>query len=204
MSKTTETEAETTEAAVEAALEELGVERDQVAIEILEEPNKGLLGLRKARARVKVTVVDIEDVAKAVVEGLLDKMGAEAKVTIHREGEELWLTISGNSLAWLIGHHGYTLDALQVLAQSMISRQMKSPARVVLDIEDYRARRKKEIQSLAERTIGAALARNEAISLRPMNAFERKIVHLVAAEYEGVSSMSAGVDPNRFVIITPT
>ena len=203
MGKTIETEAETTEEAIGAALEELGAERSQVEIEILEEPNKGLLGLRKARARVRVTVLDGDDVAKMVVEGLLDKMGVDGTVTTHRDGDELWLTISGDSLAWLIGHHGYTLDALQVLVQSIVSRQMQSPARLVLDIEDYRARRKREIKSLAERTIGTVLARNEAISMRPMTAYERKIVHLVVGEYEGVASISTGVDPNRFVIITP-
>ncbi|MDP1808553.1 MAG: RNA-binding cell elongation regulator Jag/EloR [Actinomycetota bacterium] len=203
MSKATETEAETTEEAIGAALEELGAERDQVEVEILEEPNKGLLGLRKARARVRVTVLDGEDVAKTAVEGLLAKMGVDGTVTTHRDGDELWLTIGGDSLAWLIGHHGYTLDALQVLVQAMVSRQIKSPARLVLDIEDYRARRKREIKSLAERTIGTVLARNEAISMRPMNAYERKIVHLVVGEYEGVASISTGVDPNRFVIITP-
>lgn len=203
MSKTIETEAETIDEAIEAALKELGVERDQVEIEILDEPNKGLLGLRKARARVRVTVLDAEDLAKTTVEGLLDKMGAEGTVTTHRDGDELWLTINGDSLAWLIGHHGYTLDALQVLVQSIVSRQIKSPARLVLDIEDYRARRKREIESLAERTIGTVLARNDAISMRPMNAYERKLVHLVVSEYEGVVSLSTGTDPDRFVIIAP-
>jgi len=203
MGKTTETEADTTEEAIEAALAELGAGRDEVEIEILEEPNKGLLGLRKAKARVRVTVLDRDEVAKTVVEGILAEMGVEATITAHREGDELWLTISGDSSAWLIGHHGYTLDALQVLVQSITSRQLQSPARVVLDIEDYRARRKKEIQSLAERTIGAVLARNEAISMRPMNAYERKIVHLAVGAYEGVVSISTGADPNRFVIIAP-
>ncbi len=198
-----EIEAETTEEAIEAALAELGVGRDQVKIEILEEPNKGLLGLRRAKARVKATILDGDDVAGPVVEELLRNLGAEAEITISREGEETWIALSGDSLSWLIGHHGYTLDALQILAQAMISRQTQKPARIVLDIEGYRARRKKEIQSLAERTIGKVLARQEAISLRPMNAYERKLVHLAAADYEGVTSVSTGVDPNRFVIIMP-
>ena|SRR3989304_1889735 len=202
--RTIETEAETTEDAIEAALAELGVDRDQAQIEILEEPNKGLLGLRKAKARVKVTVLDNEAVAKTVMEETLRALGAEASISVQREGDEFWLTLAGDSLAWLIGHHGYTLDAVQTLVQAIISRRTKAAAKIVVDIEGYRARRKKEIQAVAERTIGKALARQEAISLRPMNAFERKVVHLVAGEYEGVTSASTGVDPNRFVIISPT
>ena len=203
MGKSVETEAETTEEAIESALAELGVERERVEIEILEEPNKGLLGLRKGRARIKATVLGGEDVAGTIVEEFLQKLGAKAEVSVYQEDDETWVSLTGDSLAWLIGHHGLTLDAFQVLAQAMISRQTQSPARVVIDIEGYRARRKKETQSIAERTIGKVLAGQEAISLKPMNAYERKIVHLAAGEYEGVSSISTGVDPNRFVIIMP-
>lgn len=204
MKKSIESEAETTEQAIEDALEELGVKREQVAVEIIEQPNKGLLGLRKAKAKVKLTVVNVEAAAETVITELIENLGVEATLEIHREGDELWITLGGDSLAWLIGHHGQTLDALQVLASSIISRRLKRSARIVVDVEGYRERRRKDVKAVAERTIGKVLARKEAISLRPMNAQDRKVVHLVVSEYEGATSASTGVDPNRFVIISPT
>lgn len=203
MNTTIEVEAETTDEAIEAALAELGVGRDQVVVEIVEEPNKGLLGLRKAKAKVRVTVLDVEGAARATVEGLLEHLGVEAAVSTYREDEELWVVLEGESLSWLIGHHGQTLDAIQTLVQSIIGGRLKTAARVIVDVEGYRSRRKKEVKAVAERTIGKVLAGREALSLRPMNAYERKLVHIVAGEYDGVTSISTGIDPDRFVIITP-
>jgi len=203
MNKIVETEAETTEEAIEAALAELGVGRDRVEVEIVEEPNKGLLGLRKAKAKVRVTVLDVDEAARTTVEELLEHLGVEAAVSTYREDEELWVTLQGEALSWLIGHHGQTLDAIQTLVQSIIGGRIKSAARVIVDVEGYRARRKKEVKAVAERTIGKVLAGREALSMRPMNAYERKLVHLVAGEYDGITSISTGIDPERFVIITP-
>lgn len=198
-----QTEGETTEEAINIALEELGVDRSQVEIEVLEEPNKGLLGLRKARAKVRVRVLDGAAASVGAVEELVQKLAAEATISTHREDEELWITLSGDNLAWLIGYHGQTLDALQVLVSAMISKKTKMPAKAIIDIEGYRQRRKREVQSLAERTIGKVLATQKPISLRPMSAVERKTVHVVAGQYDSVVSESAGFDPDRYVVISP-
>jgi len=203
MKKSVESEAETTEQAIESGLEELGVNREQVAVEVIEQPNKGLLGLRKAKAKVRLTVVDVEAAAETTIKELLENLNTEATFDTHREADELWITLRGEASAWLIGHHGQTLDALQVLTTSIINRKLKRSSRVVIDVEGYRERRKKDVKAIAERTVGKVMARQEAISLRPMNAQDRKVVHLVVGEYDGVISASTGGDPNRFVIISP-
>ncbi len=203
MKNTVEAEAGTTEEAIEIALDELDVDRDRVSIEVLEEPNKGLLGLRKVKAKVRVTIVDNETEARAVIEELLVNLGVEANIETRYENGILWMKLTGESLSWLIGHHGQTLDAVQVLVGSIVSRRLKKSARLIVDIEGYREKRQKEVKSTAERTVGQVLGTGEAISLDPMTAMERKLVHLVVGEYGGASSASMGVEPNRFVVISP-
>ena len=203
MNNVIETEGETKEEAIEEALKELGVERDKAKIEILEEPNKGLLGLRKSKARVRVSMVDHESIVVEVIEEMLKNFGVEATIETRYEENYLWATLSGKSLSWMIGHHGQTLDAIQVLVGAIIGCKLKESARVIVDVEGYRERSQKEVRAMAERTVGKVLARGEAISLRPMNALERKLVHLVVAEYGGAKSSSIDTEPNRFVIISP-
>ncbi len=203
MSRSVDIAGDTQEEAVAAALEELGATRDEVEVEIVEEQGKGLLGLRKAKTTVRVTIVERGSVAAGVVKDILAYAGVEASVEAATEDDETWVRVSGDDLAWLIGHHGKTLDALQVLAGAISSKKTKAPARMIVDVEGYREQRKKEIHSLTERTIGKVIAREEAISLRPMSAMERKMVHVVAGQYEGVTSISKGFDPDRFVIISP-
>lgn len=203
MKDAVEAEAGTTEEAIEIALDELGADRDRVSIEVLEEPNKGLLGLRKVKAKVRVTIVDNETEARVVIEEMLLNLGVEATIETRFENGILWMKLTGESLSWLIGHHGQTLDAIQVLVSSIVGRRLKKSARLIVDIEGYREKRQKEVKSMAERTVGQVLGKDEAISLSPMTALERKLVHLVVGEYAGASSVSMGDEPNRFVIISP-
>jgi spoIIIJ-associated protein len=203
MDNTIQTEGETTQEAIDSALEQLGVGLEEVKVEVLEEPNKGLLGLRKGKAKVRVTLLDEDEIAKGVVEEIVVQLGAEASVEAVRREEQLWISLTGDSLAWLIGRHGRTLDALQVVAGAIVNKKAKRSVKMVVDVEGYRDRRKNEIQELAQRTIEKVLARREPISLRPMSPIERKAVHLTVAEHDGVESMSAGAEPDRFVIISP-
>lgn len=203
MKNAIQAEGESVQEAIDAALDELGVGPDEVEVEILEESNKSLLGLRKGKAKVLVTVKDEEAIAVRVVEEIVELLGVPVSIGTRTNDDELWVTINGEALAWLIGHHGKTLDALQVLVGAIINKRMKAQVRVVVDVEGYRAQRREEIFSLAEKTIGRVLAGQEPISLRPMSATERKTVHLTASQHEGVTSFSSGTDPDRYVIIAP-
>ncbi len=203
MKNSVQAEGESVQEAVDVALQELGVGSDEVEVEIIEEANKGLLGLRKGRAKVLVTVKDHEQASRAVIEELIQALGIDVTVESYFDDDELWMVIKGESLSWLIGHHGRTLDALQVLVGAIVNKRMKAPVRVTIDVEGYRAQRKQEVRALAETTIDEALAHQEAIALRPMSAMERKTVHMTAGQHEDVTSMSEGVDPERYVVITP-
>lgn len=204
MVNSVQAEGDSAQEAIDAALEELGVGPEEVEIEIVEEATKGLLGLRRGRARVIVTIKDHGYIAQTVVEEIADLLGFEASIEIYEEDDETWVAISGESLAWLIGHHGRTLDALQVLVGAIVNKRMKASVRVILDVEGYRSRRKREVKEIAERTIGKVLAQREHIALRPMSAMERKIVHMTAGQYDGVSTISEGSEPERYVVIEPT
>ena len=203
MGNSVQAEGDSAQEAIDAALEELGVGPEGVDIEIVEEANKGLLGLRKGRARVIVTVKDHGYIAETIIEEIADLLEVDVSIETYVEDDETWVAISGESLAWLIGHHGRTLDALQVIVGAIVNKRMKAPVRVILDVEGYRARRKREVREIAERTIGKVLARREHIALRPMSAMERKIVHMTAGQYDGVSTISEGSEPERYVVIEP-
>lgn len=205
MDKVLEMEGQTVEEAIDQALEKLGTSRDEVEVEILDEANKGLLGLRKGKlARVRVWLKDdIQEAVKAVVQQIIAHFPISADIETRPENEALWVELKGQDLAVLIGHHGQTLDALQLLANAIIKKTRPSAPRIVVEVEGYRARRQEQLQALAERMVGVALSRQEPVVLRPMNAYERKIIHTVVAEHDGVSSSSSGEEPDRQVTIYP-
>ncbi len=203
MGSSVQAEGDSAQEAIDAALEELGVGPEEVDIEIVEEANKGLLGLRRGRAKVIVTVKDHAYIAQTIIEEIADLLDVDCDVEIYVEDDETWVAVSGESLSWLIGHHGRTLDALQVVVGAIVNKRMKASVRVILDVEGYRARRKREVKEIAERTIGKVLAQHEAIALRPMSAMERKTVHTTAGQYDGISTISEGSEPDRYVVIEP-
>lgn len=192
--------------AIENALKKMGVARDEVEVEVVEEPSKGLLGLGAKEAKVKVRLKSnlARKSPEAMVGEILSLMGIGARVDAEESAGVYYINIYGENLGMLIGRHGHTLDALQYLINVGANKNNPSPKRIIIDVEGYRQQRSKEIKALAERMVGKVIARHEAITLRPMNAYERKIVHLVVGEYSGVESSSTGEEPERHVVISPT
>jgi spoIIIJ-associated protein len=101
----------------------------------------------------------------------------------------------------LIGRHGQTLDSLQELMRSAVQRQTLSPCRVMVDIEDYRKRRRSQLAERARATAAKVRRTGRPERLEPMNSYERKIIHDTASEVGGVETTSEGEDPERFVVI---
>lgn len=138
------------------------------------------------------------------LEGLLDALGIEGTVEVAVERpERVAASITGRESGLLIGRKGKTLEALQELARAVVQRQVGFGIKVQLDVEGYRERRRQMIQGLAEEMIEEARETGEA-ELEPMSAYERKIVHDLVAEHEGVTSFSEGEGPDRRVIIRST
>lgn len=214
MVRETEKRAASVEAAVQAALRELGVSEREASIEVVQEPRSGLLGIGSHEAIVRARVVspelgpeDLEDQADAAadfLEELLAYMGFDAVAEPNEQDERMYVDIvgsQGDDLALLIGHHGQTLDAIQELTRSVLRGRQGERIRVVVDVEDYRKRRQHRLEQRV-REVAAMVKRTGAEEvLEPMPPFERKIVHDLIAQLDGVESVSRGEEPSRSVVI---
>lgn len=146
----------------------------------------------------------VADVAVGVLREILSFFG-ENKVSIDEyDGDEgeLILDVNGGDLAVLIGRHGRTLDALQMVFSSLLSSRLKFHYPIVVDIEGYKNRRKQKLQSLARSSADRAKRQGGRVSLPPMNAYERRLVHIALVDDEGVTTHSEGEEPNRHVVVT--
>lgn len=190
-----ERDGQTVEEALAAALEELGLSRHQVEVEVLSE---------EGPATVRVSPVRALDLAREdavdFLEGLLDSMDLEGTVEVAVEEDGLMATMLGPDLGILIGRHGRTLEAVQELLRAAVQHQADGRVRVLLDIEGYRDRRREALHDLTREMAERALQEGE-VRLEPMPAFERKVIHDAIAEIDGVQSASEGEDPRRYVVI---
>ena len=147
------------------------------------------------------TPEEVAETAQEFLTGLLEKMGLEAEVKTSTEGDSAFVDVTGESLGVLIGRRGQTLDALQELARTAVQRRLRSRARLVVDVEGYRARRRSSLADYARQIAERAKDRGTEIELEPMTAYERKVVHDAVAEVEGATSFSEGEEPNRKVVV---
>ena len=150
---------------------------------------------------------EIDQVSDAAITYVRDILGyfGEKKISIDEyEGDEgeLILDISGGDLAVLIGRHGRTLDSLQMIVSSFMSNKLKFHYPIVIDIEGYKSRRKDKLINLANSAAARAKRQRGRVALAPMNAYERRIVHLALLDDVDVTTHSEGEDPERRVVIT--
>lgn len=157
-------------------------------------------------AGAELTEEETDKVADVAVEYLRELLGffGETSCSIDEydgDNGELILDVNGGDLAVLIGRHGRTLDALQMVLSSLMSSTLKFYYPIVVDIESYKSRRKSKVQGLAR--AAAAKARKQGrVAMAPMNAYERRLVHLALHDDDSVTTHSEGEDPNRRVVIT--
>lgn len=215
MVRSVEKSGKTVEEAVQDALKDLGLSQDEVDIEILEEPSRGILGLVGQRlARVKVTEkMSLKDEVYKFFERLIDYMDL-GDITIESSFDDgtLEFKMFGDEVGVLIGRRGATLDAVQYLVNLVAgncSRRREAsgePAeeiRILVDAGGYRSRRVASLRRLAKSVAARVRRDGGAIRLEPMNPMERRIVHLAVQECSGVESFSEGEDPYRYVVVAP-
>ena len=254
----------TEEEAVRKALTQLGLERDDVSLEILERAKSGFLGIGGSPARIRVTYgtdepeekkaeptkkVEKKPEPKAEVkkpevrpepkkqeskkpetkpvekapeqktvtagtcdddnarrireflEGLLQHMNSPAQVNVALEEKGRYqVTLEGEKLGQLIGRRGETLDAIQQLTSYSVNRT-GGRVRVQLDAEGYREKREQSLQHLAKKVAGKVVKYRRSVTLEPMNAYERHVIHTALQEVPGVTTYSTGTEPNRRVIV---
>lgn len=195
----------TIDEAVESGLQEFGVLRDEVIIEVLEEPSKGLFGLIGTRpAKVKLTLKD-NPVRRTdrLLRGIFQAMDIPVEVEVQERDQLLLVNMEGPDLGVLIGRRGETLDSLQYLINLAINKNQEQRRKVVLDVEGYRQRREETLQKLATRLADKARLRGRSVVLEPMNSQERRIIHTALQGRDDIYTFSEGEEPFRKIIISP-
>jgi spoIIIJ-associated protein len=224
--------APTVEEAVARGAEEMGVEPGELLVEVIDEGGHGMLGLGARQARVRLSLLAARREAKparrsapppaeplddnplqateAVVRDLLDHLAVRGSVNarwgeIEEEGQEhpLLVDIQGDDLSILIGHRGETLAALQYITRLIVARELGHATPVVIDVEGYRARRERQLRQLARRMAEQAVERERTMTLEPMPAGERRIIHIELRDHEKVYTESVGEGDHRKVTIIP-
>ena len=258
MINTLEKSARTVDAAIDEALKELGLSRDDVSVEILEMGKSGFLGFGAVPARVRVSyeTPDPEPVkpapkkaaasahakaekpaAKPVqsapakaekpeekpaaapaaadgenpdytairsfLTGLLERMGVSADIEIGpRDNGGINVNLTGASMGAIIGRRGETLDAIQHLTNYVVNKDSEKHLHISVDAEAYRSKREESLTRLAEKMAEKAIKYKRSMALEPMNSYERHVIHTALQNYEGVTTSSTGVEPNRRVVVS--
>ncbi len=204
--KSIEVTAKTAEAAIEKGLIELNTTKENVDIEILDQGSKGFLNIFGVKeAVVKITLKkQFDKEAKEFLDKIFTHMGVEAKVETKETQESLNVEILGEDMGILIGYRGETLDALQYLTSLAINKDTNEKyKRVILDTQNYRAKRTEILKGLAIKKAKRAKMFNKAIKLEPMNPYERRIIHSALQNDNYVKTFSEGDEPYRRVVIEP-
>lgn len=207
--------------AVEKGLAELGLAREAVDIDILDEGSRGLLGLRSEEARVRLTpraeptavaepamLDDASAAAKEILETLLRGMGLCASVQVlpdaaAEDSGAFVLNIVGDDLGVLIGRRGETLHDLEYMTRLLVAHKTEQSPKLVVDVEGYRTRRERSLRELAKRMAERVQSNRQPITLEAMPPNERRIVHLSLRDHPTVKTQSIGEGDHRRVMIIP-
>jgi spoIIIJ-associated protein len=233
MSEPVEASGKTVEEAIDRALAILGATDDEVEIQILSEGGDMVrrddarvrVQLRDERSHEDLALEaeaepdelegeddhfeadpEIEEHAAAADEflrGLMETIGLEAQLVSSAGREAARVEISGPELALLIGRHGSTLEALQEVTRAAVQRRFANRAVVNIDVEGYRARRREILERRARSAAAKVKRSGKAVTLEPMPAFDRKVVHDALTRFNGVHTSSEGEEPNRRIVISP-
>lgn len=204
----------TVDEAIENGLKDLGIEKDQAEITVVEEPTKGLFGKIKGKAVVEIVKKEETETKSAAkteektdetatvefVQKILDLMDITAKAQLSGENS---VNIIAAESSEVIGFRGEVLDALQTLAGTFANIGKKNYVKITVDCENYRGRREETLIKLANRLADKAVEMRREVILEPMNPFDRRIIHTALSENDKVSTRSDGKEPNRYVVIVP-
>jgi len=202
--RTIEKKGKTVDEAIKSALDELGCNIDDVKIEIVEEPSKGLLGLGKKPAVVRLSVRQTpEQETRVVLEDLLNKMKIDYVInSVEYDAGRVRINITGKDMGLLIGRKGETLNAVQFILSLIVNRERAEKVHITLDVEDYRKKKEESLEALALRLSDKVKKTRKNVVMRPMTSQERRIVHTALQSDSQVTTYSLGDEPNRKVVIS--
>jgi spoIIIJ-associated protein len=249
------------QAAIKVGLAQLGLSQEDVDVEVLQEPSRGVLGIGSRDAIVRLTEIrpapqeepsppsraepvpaeprptpssveaepearaseteaeeapeelteeEVLGIAEDVLDDLLSRMEVEADVQTRivkpknsEDGDTLVLDLRGNDLGFLIGRKGETLAALQHIVRLIVNKEIRQRVNLLVDVGGYKARRENALRKLALRVADQATRRHRRIALEPMNAYERRIIHMTLRNHPTVTTESVGERDRRKVTIIP-
>lgn len=144
------------------------------------------------------------ETGKEFLEKFISLANIKAVVDVFEDDKEIFYTILGEEATSLIGYRGESLNSLQFLVSVLNGKNNRKNKRVRLDIDGYREKRQGTLEMLARRVAKKVQATGKQTRLEPMSAFERRIIHTIVQEFEGVSSVSRGEEPHRYLIVRKT
>lgn len=197
----------TVEEALQLACEALGIARADAQFEILQMPAKktlGIFGGSLAKVRVFIEESPITIAQQYLKQILSDAQVNDAEITTQESEGSITINIMGDSVSFLIGHHGETLDALQYLVGLAANRKGGEYCRISLNIGNYREKREKTLSEMAKRSARQVLRSGRNYHFEPMNSYERRIIHTAIQEIQGVTSWSVGETSRRHVVVGTT
>jgi len=200
--------ANTVEEALEEAEERLGMKRDRFEVEVIKEGKSGILGIGGEEAVIKVRPLpsveeDLVKIAREVLDNLLNLLGVTAEVEVLSDQIPTTFNIKGDDLGILIGRHGQTIVSLEYIVKLIVAARLKGWQPLFIDIGGYRERRRSSLQQLALNLAEQVKLEHRDITLEPMSASERRIIHLTLADHPEVVTHSIGVGEDRKVVISP-
>lgn len=194
----------TVDEAIKTALNELNTEIENVTVNVLEEAQKGFLGIGGKNAKIEVSIKeDDAERASNFLVGLFDIMKIPATTEIKQNDDKILIDVITTSPTSIIGYRGEVLDALQTLASATANIGNTEYKKVVVNCENYREKREETLKNLAVRIADKAVKYGKKFSLEPMNPFERKVIHSALTNNENVKTESHGEEPNRYVVVIP-
>lgn len=224
MSKVIISEGKTTNEAIEKGLKELNTTRNNVEIKVLEQEKRSFFDIlaprvvkveltmkdeiiqKKEKKQVKVEVSDeelekIKSKLESFTKAFLNKIDDSFEYSIKTESSNIVVDIEGKQSGTLIGYRGETLNALQTILTSIANNDINSKIKVYLNIDNYKEKREKALEDLAIKVSKTVLRNNKPITLEPMNAYERKIIHSKLQDMHNIRTHSIGEEPNRRIVI---
>lgn len=224
MPKSIIVEGKTTAEAIEKGLKELNATKNMVEIKTIEEEKKrsfySILAPRivkiemtlKEEKNIKTATVkkrqinknleEIEEISEKIKEFFNSILEKDVKCDVKIEDFCILVKINGDNISHLIGYRGATINALQVLATAIANKHSTSKTVVIVDVGDYREKRKKILEDLAEKISQRVIKTRKSITLDPMTAYERKVIHTKLQNSDKVKTFSKGEEPYRKVVIT--
>lgn len=197
--------AKTVDDALTEACVQLGTTSDKLEYEVIEKGSTGFLGIGSRNAVIKVRkVCSVEDIVKDFLDQVFKAMDMEVEILIKKDEENHFLDVElkGADMGILIGKRGQTLDSLQYLTNLAVNKHSDHYYKVKIDTEDYRNRRRETLENLAKNIAYKVKRTKRAVSLEPMNPFERRVIHSALQNDRYVTTHSEGEEPYRHVVVT--